>query len=86
MIMNTITQSPKSWRQQQKMTMAGVASMLGIKGKNPSRTWQRYETGEREPPVAVMAKLETISEGQVTTTAWMYARKAYLARKQEALP
>lgn len=81
MIMSTITQSPKRWRQQRKMTMAGVASMLGITGKNPSRTWQRYETGEREPPVSVMAKLEMISEGAVTTSSWMQVRQSYQSRQ-----
>lgn len=56
--------------------------MLGITGKNPSRTWQRYETGEREPPVSVIAKLEMISDGAVTTTSWMHVRQAYQARQE----
>ncbi|WP_322884028.1 hypothetical protein U8C35_17355 [Sinorhizobium medicae] len=62
--------------------MATIASMLGIAGKNPSRTWQRYETGEREPPVSVIAKLEMISEGAVTSSSWMQVRQAYLNRTQ----
>lgn len=55
--------------------------MLGIGGKNPSRTWQRYETGEREPPISVIARLEIISEGAVTTSSWMLVRQAYQERQ-----
>ncbi|MCZ7494115.1 hypothetical protein O8B39_06370 [Agrobacterium rhizogenes] len=61
--------------------MVGIAMMLGIGGKNPSRTWQRYETGATEPPLSVVAKLEIISEGAVTTSAWMHVRQAYQARQ-----
>ncbi|WP_085032324.1 hypothetical protein [Ensifer aridi] len=61
--------------------MAGIASMLGIAGKNPSRTWQRYETGEREPPITIIAKLEMISDGSVNTASWMQVRQAYLSRQ-----
>lgn len=56
--------------------------MLGIGGKNPSRTWQRYETGASQPPLSIVAKVEMISEGQVTTASWMQARQSYLSRKQ----
>ncbi|MNE65612.1 hypothetical protein D3C80_1611070 [compost metagenome] len=68
------------------MTMAGVATMLGIGGKNPSRTWQRYETGEREPPISIIARLEMISERSVTTTSWMLVRQEYLAKTQQVAP
>lgn len=60
--------------------MAGIASMLGIVGKNPSRTWQRYENGEREPPVSIIAKMEMISEGAVTSSSWMHVRQSYQSR------
>ncbi|WP_046601634.1 hypothetical protein [Neorhizobium galegae] len=63
--------------------MATIASMLGIAGKNPSRTWQRYETGEREPPIHIVARLEMISDGSVTTTSWMQVRQSFLQRRQE---
>ncbi|KQQ70898.1 hypothetical protein ASF70_18800 [Rhizobium sp. Leaf321] len=62
--------------------MAGVAMMLGIEGRNPARTWQRYENGASEPPLTIIAKMEMISEGVVNTTSWMQVRQAHLARRQ----
>ena len=37
-----------SWRHSfdPKLTLAAAAERLGIVGKNPARTYQRYETGE----------------------------------------
>jgi len=57
--------------------------MLGIEGKNPSRSWQRYETGATQPPISVVAKMEIISEGQVTSASWVTVRQAFLSRRQE---
>ncbi len=69
------------------MTMAGAATMLGIGGKNAARTWQRYETGERAPPLELLVRMEMISEGQVTAGAWLQVRQAYLSRlSEEAKP
>ncbi|UDU18841.1 hypothetical protein [Sinorhizobium meliloti] len=62
--------------------MASIASMLGIAGKNPSRTWQRYETGEREPPITIIAKLEMISDGSVNSASWMQVRQAFQSRQK----
>ena len=59
--------------------MAGIAMMLGMGGKNPSRTWQRYETGAAQPPISIVAKMEMISEGQITTASWLSVRQAYVA-------
>lgn len=55
--------------------------MLGIGGRNPARTWQRYETGASEPPLSLVVKLEMISEGQVNTSAWMHIRESYLSKQ-----
>ena len=71
--------TPKRWRQHRNMSMAGMAAMLGIGGKNPARTWQRYETGAIEPPLSLVARLEMISEGKVTTSAWLSVRQGFLA-------
>ncbi|MDE4602484.1 hypothetical protein [Sinorhizobium meliloti] len=62
--------------------MAGIAMMLGIEGKNPSRTWQRYETGASEPPLSIVAKLELISDGAVSTSSWMHVRQAFQSRQK----
>lgn len=62
------------------MTMAAIAMMLGIGGKNPARTCQRYETGAAEPPISLVAKLELITEGQVTSASWVSVRQAHLAK------
>jgi transcriptional regulator with XRE-family HTH domain len=73
--------TPKRWRQQKQLSMAGIAAMLGIGGKNPARTWHRYETGISAPPISLVARVELISDGQVTTSSWMNVRQSFLSRK-----
>lgn len=68
---------PAQWRAQRNLSMAAVAEIIGLSGKNPARTWQRWENGEREPPLAIILKIEGLSGGQVTTASWVSARHAY---------
>ena len=54
--------------------------MVGVKGgANPARTWNRWENGEREPPMAVVAEIERVSAGAVTAGSWAAVRAQFLA-------
>jgi len=75
---------PSQWRAQSKLTMAAAAELVGIRGKNPARTWQRWEAGEREPPVAVMLKIEGLSDRQVDLSSWVAVRQRYLSKRNMA--
>lgn len=59
--------------------MAAAAAELGVSGKNPARTYQRWETGQSNPPLAVVLKLKTLSNGLVDIGSW---RGAYGAADQ----
>lgn len=61
---------PAEWRRNAGLSQASVAKLVGIEGKNPSRTWQRYETGERQPRADVIAAVERVSKGKVTAKSW----------------
>lgn len=68
--------SPEQWRKAKNFSQDQVARMIGLSGKNPARTWQRWESGERQPPLTVIAKIEVLSEGFVTTTSWIKLRSS----------
>lgn len=78
---------PKQWRNSRRLSQAKVAMSLGYGGKNPARVWHRWETGEGEPPVSVIVRIEIMSDGQVTAASWLAVRQAYLSRlKEKAAP
>jgi hypothetical protein len=52
------------WRVAAGLSLARAARVAGVAGKNPARTWHRWETGEREPPVSVIAAVEELSNGR----------------------
>lgn len=66
--------SPEEWRTGRKLSQDALAKLLGLSGQNPGRTWQRWERGERQPPLSIIAKVETLSDGKVTTRSWVEAR------------
>ena len=72
---------PQEWRRSSGLSQAEVAKLLGLEGKNPSRTWQRYETGERQPRPNVIVAVQRISKGKVTARSWETVR---LQREQAA--
>lgn len=65
---------PRSWREQAGKTLAEVAQAIGISGKNPARTYARYETGASRCPETVIAAIERLSGGAVTPTSWLRLR------------
>jgi transcriptional regulator with XRE-family HTH domain len=73
------TCSPAVWRQSEKLSMAAVAGSVGVAGKNPARTWHRWESGELEPPLRVIALIEETSKGKVPMAEWVKVRSAYLS-------
>ena len=59
----------KQWRTDRKLTLAEAAALLGICGKNPARTYQRYETGERSISDPVLIdRIEHATDGKITAT------------------
>ncbi|WP_420908396.1 helix-turn-helix domain-containing protein [Aureimonas altamirensis] len=62
--------SPKQWRKTLKLTQADAARLAGVSGSNPSRTWQRWETGSRRPPFQVVALVQKLSGGSVCAASW----------------
>lgn len=71
---------PAQWRALQKLSQDSVAKSLGIAGKNPARTWHRWESGERQPPLTIVLRIEAMSNGLVTTASWVAARNAFQSR------
>lgn len=73
---------PKDWRAQADLTLASAAMLAGIQGRNPSKTYSRYETGESPCPAAVVEKIRAGSNGQVTAESWHAVRLAFLKSKE----
>ncbi len=68
--------APRKWRVAHGFSQAAIASRLGVKGRNPARTWQRWERGEAAPPVSIIVNVEKISRGEVTAADWLTVRQA----------
>ena len=66
--------SPEQWRNSRGLSQSAMARVLGVSGKNPARTWQRWESGERQPPLKVIRKVETLTDGKVTMLSWIELR------------
>ena len=69
---------PIEWRTKAGLSQEHVAKCLGLTGKNPARTWSRYERGERQPRADVIAAVEKMSRGKVSASSWAQARQAHL--------
>ncbi len=76
---------PKEWRISLGMSQAEAATTAFYRGKNPARAWQRWETGQLEPPLSVVHYIEQYSmccDGPgVWLRDWLEARREWLARK-----
>lgn len=70
--------NPKAWREDAGLTLAAVAAEAGIAGINPSRTFNRYESGERPCPAEVIAAVQRLSGGKIKAQHWQDVRVAYL--------
>src|SRR5258707_219663 len=53
--------TPKRWRLANRLSMAATAATVGVRGKNPARTWQRWENGECTPPLQVVVNIEELN-------------------------
>jgi transcriptional regulator with XRE-family HTH domain len=67
---------PIEWRAQAGLSQDSVARFLGLAGRNPARTWSRYERGERQPRIDMIVAVEKLSKGKVTAKSWAEAREA----------
>lgn len=79
--MTSQTVSPKRWRQSKNLSLAAAARLVGVAGKNPASTWQRWENGANCPPLDVVEKIEVISDGVVTVRSWLSVRDRYLSQR-----
>lgn len=70
--------SPQEWRQSRQMSLGGAASFFGVTGKNPARTWQRWETGARVPPIEAIVRVEKLSGQEIKAADWYAVRQRFL--------
>lgn len=75
---------PKRWRLSRGLTLAKAAAFADYHKSNPARAWQRWETGEREPPLSVVHYIleRTLgeTEGAVFPIDWLEARRDWLVK------
>ncbi len=75
---------PNQWREAAGLSMAAMARNLDIGGKNPSRTYQRYESGEQNCPLEIVAKVEKLTGGNVTFASWLKVKREWIAAHPKA--
>jgi transcriptional regulator with XRE-family HTH domain len=68
--------SPEEWRKDRGLSQEAMARVVGVSGKNPSRTWQRWESGEAQPPIRIIAKIDSLTDGKVNLQSWAVVRAA----------
>lgn len=73
---------PKSWRIAEGRTLMAVATLCGIVGRNPARTYGRYEDGSAPCPAIVIETVLALSEGAVGPEAWHQVRIGFLERRR----
>lgn len=71
--------TPRAWRKSKKLSMREAAVRAGVVGKNPGRTWQRWETGALEPPLAIVQSVSAQSLNAVTIESWREVRRQHLS-------
>lgn len=69
---------PRAWRACKKYSLADMAKAAGIQGKNPLRTYSRYESGQHPCPSQVIENIRKFSNGEIGAEAWQKARMDYL--------
>lgn len=75
---------PKAWRTEAGLSLAHVAEACGIAGKNPSKTYSRYETGENKCPTEVIEAVRKLSSEAVGPDSWHQVRLTFLQRVAKA--
>ena len=78
--------NPKIWRQRAGLTLAEVAARVAIGGRNPARTYQRYENGECACPLSVIVAIERLSGAQIGAKSWQRARQRFLTSQRSSAP
>ncbi len=77
---------PKHWREQAKISLGEIARRLGVEGKNPARTYHRYETGERAAPAGIVERFREVSNGAVRAEDWHETRLGWLRQSGRLQP
>jgi transcriptional regulator with XRE-family HTH domain len=68
----------RDWRFAEKLSLATAAARLGMGGANPSRTYQRIETGESPVDADLGAAIVEMTCGRVTTEELQAVRLEWL--------
>jgi transcriptional regulator with XRE-family HTH domain len=74
----------KTWRVENKLTLADLAARLGLTGPNPGRNLQRIEMGENRPDADLIAAIERFTDGAVDAAAMNETRLAWLKSNDKA--
>lgn len=77
--------TPREWRLSEQRSLAAVAREIGVEGKNPARTYQRWEAGESDPPLKIVSAIESLSTGKVTFQSWVSLRERANAPKSPSV-
>jgi len=72
----------KDWRQEKGWTLAKLAEELGLFGRSPSETVRRWESGESRPDADIIAKIESLTGDEVTSTDMQASRLAFLNSRE----
>lgn len=74
------------WRKQNQKTLAETAGLIGLRGSNPARDLQRFETGERRPPALLVEQIALATGGEVTAQDMHETRLAWERAALEIAP
>jgi transcriptional regulator with XRE-family HTH domain len=77
---------PKAWRLQAGLTLASVARAAGIEGRNPAKTYSRYEQGESACPAEIVERLRALSQGQLGAESFHAVRLTWLRSNAAPVP
>lgn len=73
----------KEWREAKGWNTQHLAKELGLDEKaGPGTVW-RWETGRSRPDADVIARIEKLSEGEVTANEMHETRLSFLRSRQE---
>lgn len=74
----------RTWRRREEHSLADLARLLGLDGRNPAARVQRWETGEARAPADIEALIVDLTGGEVTLADQHRTRLAFLERRRGA--
>ena len=73
---------PETWRKTKGLSSGYMATVAGIKGRNPHATYRRYEKGVNACPASVIPKISDFTNGEIGPVEWQAVRLQYLAKRK----